>query len=446
MRTPSRSVSGQTTYPADCTDCTGESSRSYSIEWVFPSSALTRLTTNVTTLGRDAECGTQLAGKQTSRVHARVGMHGRLPTVEDMGSRNGLFLNGQKVGRAVVAPGDVLRLGDWIGIVVIGASANECSAIAPSWFGGRRLATAVDPARKVAATDLPVVIQGETGVGKEGLARAIHAWSARPGPFVPINCAAIPPSLAEAELFGHGKGAFTGADRPALGYFRAAHRGTLFLDEVLELPSVLQAKLLRAIETQEVWPVGDTRPVPVDVRILSASQESLDSAVSQRGFRLDLMARLDGITVVLPPLRQRREDIVPIFMELLRDKSGGHPPAVDPKFVESLLLYDWPLNVREVVLFVRKMLALHSTEPVLKRGFLPPQMLFEPEFTVPSSTPRASTEDPAAFQALVKALEQNGGNVTAAANALGITRARAYRLLNANPDFPLEALRRPEEP
>jgi two-component system response regulator FlrC len=291
---------------------------------------------------------------------------------------------------------------------------------------------------------VPITIEGETGTGKEGLARAIHTWSERSGQFVGVNCATIQPQLAEATLFGHRKGAFTGADRAAVGYFRAAHGGTLLLDEIVELPSAVQAKLLRALEEKEVVPVGETEPVKIDVRVLAATQEPLGQAVRERRFRADLMARLEGLTVVLPPLRDRREDIAPLLLVMLREMTGGNPPAVEHRLIEQLMLYDWPLNVRELSHQARQLLVLHTGEVQLRRSFLPPRMRkFEPEpEPEPEQKPaRSATQSEEAFEQLVSALRAHAGNVARAAAALGISRARAYRLLEARPDFDVADLR-----
>jgi transcriptional regulator with PAS, ATPase and Fis domain len=264
-----------------------------------------------------------------------------------------------------------------------------------------------------------------------------------------VNCAALPLAIAEAELFGYRKGAFTGAERASGGYFRSADRGTLFLDEILDLPLPLQAKLLRAIEHREVQPLGEPEPVSVDLRIVCATQEALASAVQERRFRADLHARLDGLTVVLPPLRERREDIVPLFLRILGEQRGERPAAVDAKLLEALLLYDWPLNVRELVLLARRLLAVHGHEPVLKRAMLPERMIGgEPAAAAtsaqPSSIARSPTQDEVAFEELLRALRQTAGNVSRAAAALGISRSRAYRLLDARPGFDVRSMR--EEP
>ncbi len=307
----------------------------------------------------------------------------------------------------------------------------------------------MEPARRASTTGLPVVLEGETGTGKEGAARAIHAWSHRRGPFVAVNCAAIPPPMAEGELFGYRKGAFTGADRTTPGFFRSAHGGTLFLDEILELTPGVQAKLLRALgmaNASVLLPSASRPPSLVDVRVVSASQESLRIAVAHKRFRSDLLARLDGLTVILLPLRARREDIAPLFRLLVAKEGGGRPPTIDSKLIECLLLYDWPLNVRELVLLVRRLKALHGTEPVLKRGMLPDRMtdglaLGSTPPPMPGPPQRGSTADESAFEQLVTALRAVRGNVSHAAAALGISRARAYRLLEGRPEFDVRALR-----
>jgi transcriptional regulator with PAS, ATPase and Fis domain len=190
-----------------------------------------------------------------------------------------------------------------------------------------------------------------------------------------VNCATLVPALAEAELFGYRKGAFTGADRASPGYFRAAQGGTLLLDEIADLPESVQAKLLRALEQHEISPLGESSPVPVDVRVLAATQIPLAQLVAERRFRADLCARLDGLTIRLPPLRDRKQEIPFLFQHLLRLHSGGRPPEVDPRLVEQLCLYDWPFNVRELDLLVRRLLLLHGHERELRRSHLPEHML-----------------------------------------------------------------------
>jgi transcriptional regulator with PAS, ATPase and Fis domain len=380
-----------------------------------------------------------------------VRLDGPVAAIRDLGSRNGVFVNGERRDDAPLLPGDVLRCGEWIAVVSHDGERDSFHAIAPGWLGGAALASAVLPAQRL-PPDLPVILHGETGTGKEGAARAIHAWSGRQGPFLAVNCAALPSHLVEAELFGHKRGAFTGADKASPGLFRAAHGGTLFLDEILELPKDIQPKLLRVLEQHEVLPLGETRPVSVDARIVCATQESLVDAVADRRFRADLLARLDGYTVAIPPLRARREDVVPLFLAFLREHAGGRPPAIEPRLAEALALYDWPLNVRELLLLTRRLLGLFGTEATLKKSHLPARVLArapEPADKTRSDSQAAPppkrawrrTNDDAEFDALVDALREHRGNVARAAVAVGISRARAYRLIAARPDFSIDGVR-----
>jgi transcriptional regulator with AAA-type ATPase domain len=437
--------------PRPTTLAGGEARRPRQIRWVFPAAATTPVGAAVVTVGRDESCEGVLPGQEISRRHAELRVDGPVLSVRDLQSHNGVFVNGRRVADAPLRPGDVLRCGEWLGVVVTDGDPEGLREIVPGWFGGPALVAATAPAR-IAGASLPIVVQGETGTGKEGLARAVHAWSGRRGPFVAVNCAALPSHLAEAELFGYRRGAFTGADRSSPGFFRAAHGGTLFLDEVLELPADVQPKLLRALEQREVQTLGETVPVAVDVRIVAAAQAPLAEAVAARRFRADLQARLDGLTIVLPPLRERRDEAVALFGELLRQQAGGHPPALDHKLVEAVALHDWPLNVRELGSLARNLLLHHGHEPLLKRAHLPE--VFQQavaaraggpapvERAAPPAAPaRKSIDDAEEFSALVTALGAHAGSVGKAAKATGISRARAYRLLAAHPEFSLEELK-----
>src|SRR6185369_13336340 len=251
--------------------------------------------------------------------------------------------------------------------------------LAPGVFGGQRLRDVLAPIELAAHSDLPIVLEGQTGTGKELVARAIHDWSGRAGPFVAVNCAALPEALAEGELFGYRRGAFTGAEQASLGHFRAAQGGTLLLDEVCDLPLSLQAKLLRVLEEREFQPLGEAKPSKLDVRVLAAAQGSLSQAVERGQFRPDLLARLEGLTATLPPLRERRAEIPYLFTRLLVTGSGSRPPEVEARLVERLCLYDWPFNVRELALLVKRLLVLHGAEPILKVQHLPERFQSEPE-------------------------------------------------------------------
>jgi sigma-54 dependent transcriptional regulator, acetoin dehydrogenase operon transcriptional activator AcoR len=441
-----------TTHPSASTHRSSESGRHAQLSWIFPATLVTPLT-RLQVVGRDEACDTVLAGTEVSRRHAEFRVDGPVVAVRDLDSRNGVFVNGARCRDALLRVNDVVRCGEWIGIVLPEDRLTGFVEISPGWFGGSALSAAVAPTRGMPA-DLAVIVQGETGTGKEGAARAIHAWSGRAGPFVAVNCAAVPSELAEAELFGYRKGAFTGADSASSGLFRAAHGGSIFLDEILDLPATLQPKLLRVLEERKVRALGETRDVAVDLRIIAATQEPLSTAVANRRFRADLHARLDGLTVVLPPLRDRREDILPLFSRFLTQYAGGRQPALDPKLVEALCIYDWPLNVRELLLLVRRLLTVQGHQPLLKRAYLPDRIVgsrsesrgdeaFDETESAENRSERRRmyrpTDDEPEFDSLIRALRGHAGSVAKAAAAVGMSRGRAYRLLSAHPDYVRDA-------
>ncbi|HSF99714.1 MAG TPA: sigma-54 dependent transcriptional regulator, partial [Vicinamibacterales bacterium] len=233
-------------------------------------------------------------------------------------------------------------------------------------------------ARRVVQSDSALLILGETGVGKERLARAIHSESPRAeGPFLAVNCGALPESLLESELFGHEEGAFTGATRAHRGYFEMAHRGTIFLDEIGELPPHVQVKLLRILEDRQVRRVGGERSVRVDVRVMAATNRDLEAALKTRGFRSDLYFRLAVVTLTVPSLRERREDIpllVRHYLDHFRAALGRPVVSVSADAVDALVAYDWPGNVRELINVVeRAVLLCHGTE--LGLSDLPPSVV-----------------------------------------------------------------------
>jgi transcriptional regulator with PAS, ATPase and Fis domain len=440
--------------PSKKTAAEGSSQTVLALRWVFPNSRgmLTRLSDERIVLGRDDDCQVRLPSKETSRHHAEIRRDGPLSILKDLGSRNGIFVNGAQVQEAAISPGQILRLGEWIGIAIqVSSDAADPEPVfdllAANLAGGPVLRPILEQAKKAASSALPTVILGETGTGKEGLAHAMHEWSGRKGPFVAVNCAALVPTLAEAELFGYRKGAFTGADRASPGFFRAAQGGTLLLDEVTDLPESVQAKFLRALEQREISPLGESVPVPIDVRVLAATQIPLPQVVTERRFRADLCARLDGLTIRLPPLRERKQEIAYLFSHLLRLHSGGRPPEVEARLVEQLCLHDWPFNVRELDLLARRLLVLHGHEDLLRRSHLPEHVLGRPVAGEPAPAPVASIgsgavsapHKPESHRArrerelslLTQALRAHKGSVARAAAAVGISRQRAYRLMEA---------------
>jgi DNA-binding NtrC family response regulator len=416
------------------------------LAWVFPEARRFRLAGGRRVLlgrGADADCVT--SGSEASRHHAEITQDGPLWIVRDLGSTNGTFLNGERTARGPLGPGSVLRVADSVAVVVLETeeqAALDFREIGPGFFAGPALRHVLEGARRATASDLPIVIEGETGTGKERVARWIHEQSARRGTFVAVNCAALPEPLAEGELFGYRKGAFTGALQGAPGYFRAADAGTLLLDEVLDLPLPLQAKLLRVLQEQEVTPIGEARPVAIDVRMVAASQAPLEGAVRAGQFRGDLHARLDGMNLRIPPLRERIDDVALMFQRFVLAQAGGRAPALEARLLEALCLYDWPFNVRELELLSRRLMILHGHEPMLRRAHLPPRFTARLAATGRSRAPnqvRTGDEFPR-FIALLKA---HGGIVARAAAAAGISRPKAYRLM-AEHDLDPESLREPE--
>lgn len=237
--------------------------------------------------------------------------------------------------------------------------------------------TVLTTARQVASSDIPVLIMGESGTGKELIARAIHNNSRRRSKrLVALNCAGLSESILEDELFGHVRGAFTGAHTEREGRFEHANNGTLFMDEIGDMPAAMQAKLLRVLENGEVVRVGSNEPIKVNVRLISATNRKLDEMVAERQFREDLYFRIKGITILLPPLRERREDIpllIHFFMQQATEKYQKPIDRVEPDAQQTLMSYAWPGNVRQLKNVIDTMVVL-STEPVLKVGNLPADM------------------------------------------------------------------------
>jgi DNA-binding NtrC family response regulator len=297
-----------------------------------------------------------------------------------------------------------------------------------------------DLIRRVGPTDSTVLIQGESGTGKELVARALHQQSGRSRrPFVAVNCGAIPGELVESELFGHVRGAFTGADRDRVGVVQAAHRGTLFLDEVADLSVGAQAKLLRVLEEREVSPLGEPGSHPVDVRVLSATNRDLGEEASAGSFRSDLLYRIQVVTLVVPPLRDRRDDIIPLAVHLLTGLATqlNRPvPGVATDARRALIAYSWPGNVRELRNVLERALVLCEDEITMAElpdsitgaaGGLRPEDAALAGLSYQDALRRSREEFDRAF--LGAALERSGGNVSRTARALGMHRQTLQKLL-----------------
>lgn len=295
-------------------------------------------------------------------------------------------------------------------------------------FRSSRMAELMAEARMVAGSDASVLIRGESGTGKEVLARAIHRASPRAqGPFIAINCGAIPEQLLESELFGHAKGAFTGAGASRVGLFQAANGGSLFLDEIGDMPLALQVKLLRVLQERMVRPVGTTKAELVDVRLISATHRDLDAAMAQGQFREDLYYRLDVVSLTLPRLDERREDIPLLaahFVQLLGGKYGKQVNGFAPEALETLATATWPGNVRQLFNVVEQSCALTST-PLI------PLALVQRALRLPSMDALSYAEAKQRFERnyLVQLLKLTDGNVADAARLAERNRTEFYRLL-----------------
>jgi DNA-binding NtrC family response regulator len=281
-----------------------------------------------------------------------------------------------------------------------------------------------------------VLIQGESGTGKELVSRAIHHGSSRAAaPFIPVNCVAIPADLAESMLFGHVRGAFTGATNDRKGWFELANNGTLFLDEIGDMPVSLQGKLLRVLEDGEILPVGSTKPIRVDVRVISASNADLPSKILDGSFRQDLYFRLARYVVDMPPLRERLDDLpllVSHFLRLFANEMGMSPPAVTSEALSLLHSYTFPGNVRELKNVIERALIEGGGEPIQRRHIhllevVPRRQTSAHIAATPGSETIPLNLDAAEQVLIQRALDQSGGNVAEAARLLGVNRSRIYR-------------------
>jgi DNA-binding NtrC family response regulator len=287
---------------------------------------------------------------------------------------------------------------------------------------------------KVAPTHSTVLILGETGTGKELVARAVHEQSPRAEmPFVAVNCGALPETLIESELFGHRKGSFTGADEHRVGLFEVAHGGTIFLDEIGELPKAMQAKLLRVLESREIRRVGENKSITVDVRVVCATHRDLHEMVADGDFREDLVYRINTFEIYLPPLRDRLEDIAEIATHLLsrfRTKAGAGGPALTLDAIEALKSHVWPGNVRELANAIEHATILCDNGPI-SAEHLPAQLGRRQLTGAAANRPGPITLRDLEMQAIYQSLERHGGNKPRAADELGISLKTLYNKINA---------------
>jgi two-component system response regulator AtoC len=383
-------------------------------------------------LGRAPEAHVMIPDASVSRRHAQI-HRGDPLLIEDIGSKHGTRVLGRllpKGERVPIPPGSVVQIG--AALLIIDVAAGRRERPAPVQPAVRRQPLVEDPVMRnlfgllesIGPSDLHVIVLGETGTGKELFAEAVHARSTRAGgPFVRVNCAGLSGTLLDSELFGHEKGAFTGADAARPGLFELAHGGTLFLDELGELPHETQAKLLRVVESGEVTRLGGVEARRVDVRYVCATNAALGDLVATGRFRSDLFYRLNGFTLRLPPLRDRPGEILPLaksFVAAAAAARGVEAPMLAADAEAALMRHRWPGNVRELRTVMERATLL------AKGGAIAEQHLF-----LGDAAPVAMATSGDDKTRILTALAQTGGNQTEAAKLLGISRRTLLNRLDA---------------
>ncbi len=375
------------------------------------------------TFGRSQGADVRIDDASVSRLHAALHV-GQTFAIEDLGSSNGTRVAGRAIEagkRVTLHPNDKVEVGAAALIIDLPTPGQRDADIDK---GGLRLGGAAELIARAAPTPLPVLLVGETGVGKEVAALAIVAASPRAqAAFVRLNCAALSEALLESELFGHERGAFTGAEAQKPGLIEAAHGGTLFLDEIGELGLGAQAKLLRVIESGEVTRVGAVAPRMIDVRFVMATNRDLQQRIAVGAFRQDLFYRINGVTIVIPPLRARPTEIVPLAERFTRDaaKRIGRPPIpLAPETTALLAAHAWPGNVRELRHVIERAVLMFQPSVVLPEH-LPPELL-QAAPSPPVTSPAPLRGEQSERQRVEAALAQAAGHQGRAAELLGISR------------------------
>jgi transcriptional regulator with GAF, ATPase, and Fis domain len=383
-----------------------------------------------------------LADQELSRQHARLEHEGSTSTfwIRDVNSRNGTYVNGLRQSHAGLVDGDVIRCGATLLVferVELEADAPLSPNEEPPLLGTSLAVSRVrGEIARVAARDMPVLVLGESGTGKELVARALHERSGRRGQLIAVNCGALPPDLVESELFGHSAGAFTGATRASEGLFAAAEGGTIFLDELGEMPLAVQPKLLRALATGEVRAVGAQSARRVDVRVVAATNRDLLAEVRAERFRGDLYARIAAWVISLPPLRKRKDDILVLARTFLAAQRA--PTDLEADAAEALLLHRFPFNVRELEQICAATAVRASGGDLVKLEHLPPELRGAVEVRRPiegalSEPPLALSIRPDATpskEELARVLAHYKGNVAQAAAFFGRDRRQLYRWID----------------
>jgi DNA-binding NtrC family response regulator len=393
-------------------------------------------------IGQSPACDARLSDRQVSRRHAALEPVGKRLRLTDLGSSNGTFVDGVGIVEAYLRGGEIVRMGETaLRVDRAGSAAAPARPSTAAGFGRVVGASAVMQrlyplCERLAATALPVVIEGETGTGKELLAEALHETGPRAqAPYVVFDCTAVPANLVESELFGHERGAFTGAVTMRKGVFELAHGGSLLIDEIGDLDIALQSKLLRALERSEIRRVGSARPIRVDVRVIAATRRDLDHEVQAGRFRDDLFHRLAVARIELPPLRRRQGDITLLASHFWREMGGEEALGAD--LLRRFEDYSWPGNVRELRNALARRLALGEFEKVDARsgaqaadGDRPLEIDQVLAQGLPFIPARQRIVQEFERRYVERALEQHGGNVSKAAAASGLAR-RSFQIIRA---------------
>jgi transcriptional regulator with GAF, ATPase, and Fis domain len=380
-------------------------------------------------IGQQASNDVVLPDRSVSRFHCEILLDEGQARVRDLESLNGTWVDGTRVVESFLRDGAELRLGHTTLRVSIGEERvaqvlSERTELGPLIGRSAAMRAVFALLEKAAPSDTTVLIEGETGTGKEGAAEALHLGSSRRDkPLVVVDCAAIPANLIESELFGHGKGSFTGASAPRVGAFEEADGGSIFLDEIGELRLDLQPKLLRVLDRREIRRIGTNLTTRLDVRVIAATHRDLRAAVNHRSFRADLYFRLSVVRITMPPLRDRPEDI-PLLVERFLQRMGAPPEfAADlrqPQFIAGLQRASWPGNVRELKNFLEQCIVFQKPLPLEEHRTAP--ALF--------TEGRQRAIDEFERRYLQELMSRHGGKVAAAAQEAGIGRAYLYRLLH----------------
>lgn len=380
------------------------------------------------TVGSDPGNTVVLDDPYISAFHAQFSLQDGRCFVRDLGSRNGVFVGGQMVRDGEVSPGTTVRIGQTDIEVSSATAAPEVSQVQGYVSSAKAMQQVIALIDRFAATEASVLIVGETGTGKEVAANRLQRQSARHGkPFRALNCGAFTGSLIQSELFGHAKGAFTGADRRRQGAFESTDGGTLFLDEIGELPVDLQPPLLRVVEAGELFPVGGDKLVTVDVRLIAATNRDLQAEVKAGRFRQDLLHRLNVLSVTLPPLRDLREDIVPLAEYFVSQFAPGDERIVVDESAQTVLLgYNWPGNIRELRNVVQRAVLMRNSNTLTEADMVFQRSNVETRAQVQGAVTGLTLSE-LEKRAILSALVQASGNKTTAAELLGVARSTVHR-------------------